>query len=122
MILRGIVHVISCFPLHFILYRGNLDCFSNSALCTYKYWFIRIYIDLITLIIIVNKLSCAVCILNLVSSNLSIVCFYSVCLFLFHVTTGYIFPSLFCLKNRFPLKRIQFALFGQKNSPFTIKK
>ena len=27
-ILRGIVHVVSGFPLHFMLYRGNLDCFS----------------------------------------------------------------------------------------------
>ena len=30
-ILRGIVHVVSRFPVHFILYRGNLDCFSNSV-------------------------------------------------------------------------------------------
>ena len=29
-ILRGIFHVVSCFPLHFMLYCGNLDCFSNS--------------------------------------------------------------------------------------------
>ena len=28
-ILRGIVHVVSCFPLHFMLYRGNLDYFSE---------------------------------------------------------------------------------------------
>ena len=27
----GIVHVVSCFPLHSMLYRGNLDCFSNSV-------------------------------------------------------------------------------------------
>ena len=30
-ILRGIFHVVSRFPLHFMLYRGNFDCFSNSA-------------------------------------------------------------------------------------------
>ena len=31
-ILRGIVHVVlvSCFPLHFMIYRGNFDCFSYS--------------------------------------------------------------------------------------------
>ena len=26
-ILRGIFHVVSGFPLHFMLYHGNLDCF-----------------------------------------------------------------------------------------------
>ena len=31
-ILRGIVHVVLHFPLHYMLYRGNLDCFSNSVL------------------------------------------------------------------------------------------
>ena len=33
MILRGIFHVVlvSGFTLHFMLYRGNLDCFSNSV-------------------------------------------------------------------------------------------
>ena len=30
-ILRGIVHVVSGFPLHFTLYRGNLDCFFNNV-------------------------------------------------------------------------------------------
>ena len=30
-ILHGIVHVVSGFPLHFMLYRGNLDCFSNRV-------------------------------------------------------------------------------------------
>ena len=30
-ILRGIVHVVSCFPLHFMLYHGNLDYFSDSV-------------------------------------------------------------------------------------------
>ena len=30
-ILRGIFHVVSGFLLHFMLYRGNLDCFSNSV-------------------------------------------------------------------------------------------
>ena len=30
-ILRGIVHVVSRFPLHFMLYRGNLDYFSDSV-------------------------------------------------------------------------------------------
>ena len=29
-ILRGIFHVISCFPLHFWLYRGNLDYFLGQ--------------------------------------------------------------------------------------------
>ena len=35
LILRGKVHVISDFPLHvyFMLYRGNVDCFSNSLSC-----------------------------------------------------------------------------------------
>ena len=32
MILRGIFHVLSCFPLHFMLYRGNLDYFLDSVL------------------------------------------------------------------------------------------
>ena len=31
LILREKVHVVSCFPLHFMLYRGNLDCFSDSV-------------------------------------------------------------------------------------------
>ena len=30
-ILRGIVHAVLGFPQHFMLYRGNLDCFSNSV-------------------------------------------------------------------------------------------
>ena len=30
-ILRGIFHVVSGFPLHFMLYRGNLDNFTNSV-------------------------------------------------------------------------------------------
>ena len=30
-ILRGIFHVVSCFPLHFMLYRGNFDYFSDSV-------------------------------------------------------------------------------------------
>ena len=30
MILRGIFHGVSCFPLHFMLYRGNLNYFSDS--------------------------------------------------------------------------------------------
>ena len=30
-ILGGIVHVVSCFPLHFMLYRGNFDYFSDSV-------------------------------------------------------------------------------------------
>ena len=30
-ILSGIFHVVSCFPLHFMLYRGNLDYFLDSA-------------------------------------------------------------------------------------------
>ena len=31
-ILRGIFHVVSGFPLHFMLYRGNLDYFLDSAI------------------------------------------------------------------------------------------
>ena len=31
MIQRGIFHVVSGFPLRFMLYRGNLDCFSNRV-------------------------------------------------------------------------------------------
>ena len=30
-ILQGIVHVVSCFPLHFMLYSENLDFFSDSV-------------------------------------------------------------------------------------------
>ena len=30
-ILRGIFHVVSCFPLHFMLYRENLNYFSYSV-------------------------------------------------------------------------------------------
>ena len=30
-ILRGIVHVVSGFPLHFMFYHGNLDCISNRV-------------------------------------------------------------------------------------------
>ena len=30
-ILRGIFHVVSCVPLQFMLYRGNLDFFSDSV-------------------------------------------------------------------------------------------
>ena len=35
-ILRGIFHVISGFPLHFMLYRGNFYCFSKNVglICT----------------------------------------------------------------------------------------
>ena len=29
--LCGIFHVVSCFPLHFKLYRGNLDYFLDSV-------------------------------------------------------------------------------------------
>ena len=31
-ILRGICHVVSRFPLNFMLYHGNMDCFSNSVI------------------------------------------------------------------------------------------
>ena len=35
-ILRGIFNVVSCFPVHFILYRGNLDYFSRRMYgCNY---------------------------------------------------------------------------------------
>ena len=30
-LLRGIFPVLSCFPLHFLLYRGNLDYFSEIS-------------------------------------------------------------------------------------------
>ena len=44
MILRGIFHVVSCFPLHFMLYRGNLDCVSISVglsnhILSFSSWF-----------------------------------------------------------------------------------
>ena len=32
LILRGKFQVVSCFPLHFMLYRGNLDYFLDSVL------------------------------------------------------------------------------------------
>ena len=35
-ILRGIFHVVSRFPVHFLLYHGNLDYFSDSVQC----WFL----------------------------------------------------------------------------------
>ena len=35
-ILRGICHVVSCFPLHFMSYHGNLDYFSDSVCRTTK--------------------------------------------------------------------------------------
>ena len=35
-ILRGIFHVVLCFPLNFMLYRGNLYYFSNSPFCSDK--------------------------------------------------------------------------------------
>ena len=39
MILRGIFHVVSCFPLHFMLYRGNLGYLSDSVK-TFN-WFVK---------------------------------------------------------------------------------
>ena len=36
MILRGIVHIVSGFPQHFMFYRGNSDCFSNRY--GWNYW------------------------------------------------------------------------------------
>ena len=36
-ILRGIVHVVTGFPIHFMFYRGNLDYFSNRVLIKYYY-------------------------------------------------------------------------------------
>ena len=30
-ILRGIFYLVSCFPLHFMLYHGNLEYFSDSV-------------------------------------------------------------------------------------------
>ena len=33
-ILPGIIHVVSSFLLHFILYRGNVDYVLDSVLCT----------------------------------------------------------------------------------------
>ena len=30
-ILPVIFHAVSCFPLHFMLYRGHFDCFSNRV-------------------------------------------------------------------------------------------
>ena len=40
-VLRGIFHVVSCFPLHFMLYRGHVVCFYNSN--TYSY--LRIFLS-----------------------------------------------------------------------------
>ena len=37
-ILGGIVHVVSGFPLHFMLYRGNFDCFSNRVQYSLSLW------------------------------------------------------------------------------------
>ena len=37
-ILREIFHVVSCFPLHFMLYHGNLGCFSNSVCIIGQSW------------------------------------------------------------------------------------
>ena len=37
MILRGIFHVVSCFPLHFMLFRRNFDYFSEQ--CRWVGWF-----------------------------------------------------------------------------------
>ena len=31
LLLREKFHVVSCFPQHFMLYRGNVDCFSDSV-------------------------------------------------------------------------------------------
>ena len=36
MILRGIFHLVSRFPLHFMLYRGNLDLFSDSVVTFFR--------------------------------------------------------------------------------------
>ena len=33
--LRGIFHAVSCLQLHFMLYRGNLDYFSDSGVFTF---------------------------------------------------------------------------------------
>ena len=41
-ILRGIFHVVSCFPLHFMLYPGNLHYFSISVY--YSVWRILLYV------------------------------------------------------------------------------
>ena len=40
-ILSGIFHVVSCFHLHFMLYRGNLDFFSDSVGIRVKLAWIR---------------------------------------------------------------------------------
>ena len=37
-ILRGIFHVAFCFPLHFMLYRGNFDNFSDSIYMQSSSW------------------------------------------------------------------------------------
>ena len=37
-ILRGIFHVLSRFSLHFMLYRGNLDCFYNRVHGLRTFW------------------------------------------------------------------------------------
>ena len=35
-ILRGTIHVVSCFSLHFMLYRGNFDYFSDSVITQFS--------------------------------------------------------------------------------------
>ena len=44
-ILRGIVHAVSGFPLHFMLYRGNLDCFSNRVGASNNEWTLQQYVQ-----------------------------------------------------------------------------
>ena len=40
-ILGGIVHLVSCFPLNFMLYRGNLDYLSDSVVFSSKRFFVQ---------------------------------------------------------------------------------
>ena len=40
-ILRGIVYVVSRFPLHFMFYRRNLDHFSKSAYCECNFFCLK---------------------------------------------------------------------------------
>ena len=64
-ILRGIVHAVSGFPLHFMFYRGNLDCFSNRVVLDFKFLVLPIYYTNIgffayhkrnrTIVIVLNK-------------------------------------------------------------------
>ena len=55
-ILGGTFHVVSCFPLHFMLYRGNLDYFrtvqKSIAKCILHCLMRKLYLVLIVTILV----------------------------------------------------------------------